>query len=84
MFGAVLVGVNSLNIWLPQIINGFGHLSLIQVGLLSALPVLLHISTRCRYLERNRRFPFYCNGVGTTEEIKISNTFEILTRSRPW
>lgn len=43
MFGAVLVGVNSLNIWLPQIINGFGHLSLIQVGLLSALPNLMSI-----------------------------------------
>jgi MFS transporter, ACS family, tartrate transporter len=41
LFGCALVGVYGLLIWLPQIINAMGHMSLIEVGLLSALPPLL-------------------------------------------
>ena len=43
LFGCALVGVYGLLIWLPQIINAMGHLSLIQVGLLSAVPPLLGV-----------------------------------------
>lgn len=40
LFGCALVGVYGLLIWLPQIINAMGHMSLFEVGLLSAIPPL--------------------------------------------
>jgi MFS family permease len=43
MFGCALVGIYGLLLWLPQIIKSFGHLSNIQVGLLSAGPPLLGV-----------------------------------------
>jgi MFS family permease len=45
LFGCALVGINGLKIWLPQIIRelGRGHLSLIQLGVLSAIPAFLGI-----------------------------------------
>lgn len=41
LFGCALVGVYGMLIWLPQIINAMGHMSLMEVGLLSAVPPLL-------------------------------------------
>jgi ACS family tartrate transporter-like MFS transporter len=38
LFGCALVGVYGMLIWLPQIINAMGHLTLIQVGMLAAVP----------------------------------------------
>ncbi|MEE3503761.1 MFS transporter [Acidiphilium acidophilum] len=43
LFGCALVGVYGLLIWLPQIINAMGHLSLIEIGLLAAIPPLLGV-----------------------------------------
>jgi MFS transporter, ACS family, tartrate transporter len=45
MFACALVGINGVKIWLPQIIRelGHGHLSLIQLGLLSAAPSLIGV-----------------------------------------
>jgi ACS family tartrate transporter-like MFS transporter len=43
LFGCALVGVYGLLLWLPQIIKGFGHLSDLQVGFLSAVPPLLGV-----------------------------------------
>jgi D-galactonate transporter len=40
MFGCALVGIYGLGLWLPQIIDDFGHLSTMQVGFLSAVPPL--------------------------------------------
>ena len=40
LFGCALVGVYGLLIWIPQIINAMGHMSLFEVGLLSAVPPL--------------------------------------------
>lgn len=40
MFGCALVGIYGLGLWLPQIIDEFGHLSIMQVGFLSAIPPL--------------------------------------------
>ncbi|HET9146924.1 MAG TPA: MFS transporter, partial [Acetobacteraceae bacterium] len=44
LFGCALVGVYGLLIWLPQIINGMGHMGLIEVGFLSAVPPLLGVA----------------------------------------
>lgn len=41
LFGCALVGVYGMLVWLPQIVNAMGHMSLIEVGFLSALPPLL-------------------------------------------
>lgn len=43
LFGCALVGIYGLLIWMPQIINAMGHLSLIEVGLLAAIPPLLGV-----------------------------------------
>ena len=43
LFGCALVGVYGMLIWLPQIINAMGHMSLIEVGFLSAVPPLLGV-----------------------------------------
>jgi sugar phosphate permease len=43
LFGCALVGVYGLLIWIPQIINAMGHMSLIEVGLLAAIPPLLGV-----------------------------------------
>jgi MFS transporter, ACS family, tartrate transporter len=43
LFGFSLVGANALHFWMPQIVDGLGHLSLIQVGMLSAGPSLCGI-----------------------------------------
>jgi len=40
MFGCALVGIYGLFLWLPQIIKGFGGLSNIEVGFMSAVPPL--------------------------------------------
>jgi MFS family permease len=41
LFGCALVGIDGLHFWQPQIIRSFGKLSVMQVGLLSAIPALL-------------------------------------------
>jgi MFS transporter, ACS family, tartrate transporter len=41
LFGCALVGIDGLHFWQPQIIKSFGKLSVMQVGLLSAIPALL-------------------------------------------
>lgn len=43
LFGCALVGIYGMLIWLPQIINAMGHMSLMEVGLLSAVPPLLGV-----------------------------------------
>ncbi len=43
MFGCALVGIYGLLLWLPQIIDGMGDFSEVQVGFLSALPPLLGV-----------------------------------------
>jgi MFS family permease len=44
LFGCALVGIYGMLIWLPQIVNQLGHhLSLIDVGLLSAVPPMLGV-----------------------------------------
>lgn len=43
LFGCALVGIYGLLIWMPQIINAMGHMSLLEVGLLSAIPPLLGV-----------------------------------------
>lgn len=43
LFGCALVGIYGLLFWLPQIIRSMGHLTLIQIGLLSAVPPLLGV-----------------------------------------
>lgn len=43
LFGCALVGIYGLLLWLPQIIQGLGDLSIVQVGLLSAVPPLLGV-----------------------------------------
>lgn len=43
MFGCALVGIYGLGLWLPQIIAEFGHLSTMQIGLLSAVPPLMGV-----------------------------------------
>ena len=43
LFGCALVGIYGLLIWLPQIIKSMGHLTDIQIGLLSAVPPLLGV-----------------------------------------
>ena len=41
LFGCALVGINGLHYWQPQIIRSLGHLTDIEIGLLSAVPALL-------------------------------------------
>jgi ACS family tartrate transporter-like MFS transporter len=43
LFACALVGIYGMLIWIPQIVNKFGHLSLIEVAILSALPPLLGV-----------------------------------------
>lgn len=43
LFGFALVGIYGLLIWMPQIINAMGHMSLMQVGLLAAIPPLFGV-----------------------------------------
>jgi D-galactonate transporter len=43
LFGCALVGIYGLLIWLPQIINAMGHMSLFEVGLLAAIPPALGV-----------------------------------------
>ncbi len=43
LFGCALVGIYGLLVWLPQIVKSLGHLSLMQIGLLSAVPPLLGV-----------------------------------------
>jgi MFS transporter, ACS family, tartrate transporter len=43
LFGCALVGVYGLLIWLPQIVNAMGHMSLVEIGFLSAVPPLLGV-----------------------------------------
>jgi MFS transporter, ACS family, tartrate transporter len=43
LFGCALVGIYGLFLWLPQIVKSLGHLSNIEVGLLSAAPPLLGV-----------------------------------------
>jgi MFS transporter, ACS family, tartrate transporter len=43
LFGCALVGIYGFLIWMPQIIKGFGQLSDIEVGFLSALPPFLGV-----------------------------------------
>jgi MFS transporter, ACS family, tartrate transporter len=43
LFGCALVGIYGLLIWTPQIINAMGHMSLIEVGLLAAIPPLMGV-----------------------------------------
>jgi MFS transporter, ACS family, tartrate transporter len=43
LFGCALIGIYGLLIWLPLIIKSLGHLTDIQVGLLSAVPPLLGV-----------------------------------------
>lgn len=44
LFGCALVGIYGLLIWLPQIVKQLGHnLSLMQIGMLSALPPALGV-----------------------------------------
>jgi MFS family permease len=43
MLGCALVGIYGMYVWLPQIINSLGHFSLIEVGMLSAVPSILGV-----------------------------------------
>jgi sugar phosphate permease len=43
LFGCALVGIYGLLIWMPQIIKSMGHLTDIQIGLLSAVPPFLGV-----------------------------------------
>jgi len=43
LFGCALVGIYGLFLWLPQIVKSMGHLSIIEVGFLSAVPPLLGV-----------------------------------------
>jgi ACS family tartrate transporter-like MFS transporter len=43
LFGCALVGIYGLLIWLPQIVNAMGHMSLFEIGFLSAVPPLLGV-----------------------------------------
>lgn len=43
MFGSALVGIYGFMIWLPQIVKAMGHMSLMQVGVLSVLPPLMGV-----------------------------------------
>lgn len=43
LFGCALVGIYGLLLWLPQIVQSLGHLGVVQVGFLSAVPPLLGV-----------------------------------------
>jgi len=41
MYFGVVIGLYGFTLWLPQILKGFGHLTNLQVGLLTAVPYVL-------------------------------------------
>ena len=41
LYFCFMIGTNAVVYWLPQIINGFGHLPTLQVSLLSAVPYIV-------------------------------------------
>ena len=67
LYFCFMVGTNAIIYWLPQIINGFGELSKLQVSLLSAIPYLftfMVMGAYGRHSDRTgeRRLHIACSG----------------------